>query len=145
MTTFDSDPILELTEYEAWAKLASVTLGRLATSVAGQPEIFPVNFVVQRHTIVLRTAEGTKLLSALINQCVAFEADDHDVYEGWSVIVKGQARVLDDATDIAEAERAQVMPWIPTVKRRFLRITPSAISGRRFRFGGEPDDWSDPS
>ncbi|MBJ7338115.1 pyridoxamine 5'-phosphate oxidase family protein [Mycolicibacterium sp.] len=145
MTAFDSNPILELTEHEAWAKLASVTLGRLATSVAGQPEIFPVNFVVQRQTILLRTAEGTKLLSALINRSVAFEADDHDVYEGWSVIVKGHADVLDEACDIAEAERAQVMPWIPTIKRRFLRITPTVITGRRFRFGGEPDDWSDPS
>lgn len=145
MTAFDPDPVLELTTPEAWAKLASVTLGRLATSVGGQPEIFPVNFVVQRHTILLRTAEGTKLMSALINERVAFEADDHDAYEGWSVIVKGHAEVLDDFADIAEAERAQVLPWIPTIKRRFLRITPEEISGRRFRFGGEPDDWSSPA
>lgn len=143
MTIFDSGPVLELTSQEAWAKLASVTLGRLATSVAGQPDIFPVNFVVQRETILLRTGEGTKLLTASINHQVAFEADDHDVHEGWSVIVKGQARVLSASADIADAERAQALSWIPTIKRRFIRITPHEISGRRFRFGGEADDWSD--
>ena len=38
-------------------------------------EIFPVNFVVQRRTVLLRTAEGTKLVSAAINNHLVFEAD----------------------------------------------------------------------
>lgn len=40
MTAFDPDPVLELTTQEAWAKLASVTLGRLATSVGGSRRSF---------------------------------------------------------------------------------------------------------
>jgi nitroimidazol reductase NimA-like FMN-containing flavoprotein (pyridoxamine 5'-phosphate oxidase superfamily) len=136
MTTFEANPVVELIDRDSWNLLASVALGRLATSVAGQPEIFPVNFVVQQHTILLRTAEGTKLLNALVNEQVAFEADDHDVEEGWSVVVKGRAYVL-GASEFAEAERGQVLPWTTTAKNCFIRIVPIEISGRRFRFGGE--------
>ena len=87
MTTIE--PVAVLSASESWDLLASVSLGRVVTSVAGQPEIFPVNFVVQRRTIFFRTAEGTKLVSAAVNNHVLFEADDHDVEQGWSVVVKG--------------------------------------------------------
>ncbi len=132
-------PIVVIPEDECWRLLASETLGRLVTSVAGQPEIFPVNFVIQHKTVLFRTAEGTKLLSTVLNGRVAFEVDDHNVEEGWSVVVKGQANVLKTSDEIAEAERAQLLPWIATVKRHFVRITPYEITGRRFRFGPEPE------
>ncbi len=74
--------------------LASMTLGRLVTSVDGRAQIFPVNYAVQRRTILFRTAEGTKLVSAAINNEVVFEVDDHNVAAGWSVIVRGTARTL---------------------------------------------------
>jgi nitroimidazol reductase NimA-like FMN-containing flavoprotein (pyridoxamine 5'-phosphate oxidase superfamily) len=131
-------PVTLLSDDESWAVLSGMTFGRLAISVSGQPDIFPVNFVVQRHTILIRTAEGTKLAAAMTNGQVAFEVDDHNVEQAWSVVVKGRAKVLMYADEIAEAERAQVLPWTATVKRRFLRITPTSITGRRFRFGGEP-------
>ncbi|MGV0602496.1 pyridoxamine 5'-phosphate oxidase family protein, partial [Mycolicibacterium pulveris] len=83
------EPVSILSESDCWNLLSSVSLGRLVTSVDGQPEIFPVNFVVQRRTILFRTAEGTKLVSAAINDRVLFEADGHHLTEGWSVIVKG--------------------------------------------------------
>lgn len=143
MTNETSSPVTALTEAESWSLLSAMTLGRLAISVGGQPDIFPVNFAVQRHTILIRTAEGTKLAAAMTNGQVAFEADDHDVEQGWSVVVKGHAEVLMRADEITEAERAQVLPWTATTKRRFLRITPMQITGRRFRFGGEPDDLFD--
>src|SRR5271165_3567331 len=71
---------------ECWELLSSVSLGRLVTSGAGQPEIFPVNFVVQHRTLLFLTAEGTKLVSAAINNQVLFEADEHDAAGGWSVL-----------------------------------------------------------
>ncbi|HUL98961.1 MAG TPA: pyridoxamine 5'-phosphate oxidase family protein [Mycobacterium sp.] len=135
-----AEPIVVIPEDESWQLLASRTLGRLATSVGGQPEIFPVNFVVQRRTVLFRTAEGTKLASAVANNRVAFEVDEHNVEGGWSVIVKGQAQMLRTQEEIAEAERAQLLPWIATRKRHFVRIVPTEISGRRFQFGTEPDE-----
>lgn len=131
-------PITKLDEDESWAALSSISLGRLVTVVGGEPDVFPVNFVVQRRTILVRTAEGSKLAGALINPRVAFEADEHDAEKGWSVVVKGNAHVLSGSAAIAEAERAQILTWIATTKLRYIRIHPTAISGRRFRFGGEP-------
>lgn len=132
-----------LAKDESWALLSSMSLGRLATSVGDVPDIVPVNFVVQRRTVLIRTAEGTKLAAASVNAQVAFEADDHDVMGGWSVVVKGIATVLVDSAAIADAERAQVLPWIATTKRRFIRIQPTTITGRRFEFGGTANDLMD--
>ena len=88
------DGVTILSDHECWELMAGVTLGRLVTSVDGQPEIFPVNYVVQHRTVLFRTAEGTKLVSTAINNHVLFEVDDHNVGEGWSVIVRGRARSL---------------------------------------------------
>ncbi|MCV7279961.1 pyridoxamine 5'-phosphate oxidase family protein [Mycolicibacterium flavescens] len=135
MTT-RTDPVTILPASECWDLLAGVALGRLVTSVDGHPEIFPVNFAVQNRTVLFRTAEGTKLVSAMINNDVLFEADDHNVAEGWSVIVKGRAGTLRTDDEIAEAERAQLLPWTGTVKQHYVRIKPVSVTGRRFAFGG---------
>ena len=132
-------PVTVLSEDESWNLLASVSLGRLVTSMDGQPEIFPVNFVTQRPTVLFRTAEGTKLFHVVMNERVAFEADDHGIEEGWSVIVKGRAHVLATHAEIEKAERAQLLSWTATVKLRYVRVIADEISGRRFRFGPEPD------
>lgn len=137
--TKDSQPISILSETECWDLVSSRALGRLVTSVDGQPEIFPVNFVVQHRTILLRTAEGTKLVSAAINNNVLFEVDDHNVVEGWSVIIKGMARTLRTDEEIEEAEQGELLPWTATVKQHFVRIRPMSVTGRRFSFGSEPD------
>jgi nitroimidazol reductase NimA-like FMN-containing flavoprotein (pyridoxamine 5'-phosphate oxidase superfamily) len=115
---------------------------RLVTSGDGQPEIFPVNYVVQRRTILFRTAEGTKLISAAMNNHVVFEADDHNVAEGWSVVVKGIARSLRINEQIEDAERAQVLSWTSSEKTHYVRVIPEMVTGRRFQFGTPPMEKS---
>jgi nitroimidazol reductase NimA-like FMN-containing flavoprotein (pyridoxamine 5'-phosphate oxidase superfamily) len=153
-----SVPVTVLDDDESWALLSAVHLGRLVLTVDGRPEIFPVNYVVQRHTasrqsgeeravehtVLFRTAEGTKLFGAVTSDEVLFEADDHNVSDGWSVIVRGEPAVLFGADEIHEAERAGLYPWIATPKLRFVRIIPKQITGRRFLFGPEPEDGSVP-
>lgn len=134
-----TQPISILSESECWNLLRSVALGRLVTVVDGLVEIFPVNFVVQDRSVLFRTAEGTKLVSAAINKNVLFEADDHDVAEGWSVIIKGMAQTLRTDEEIDEADHAQLIPWTATVKQHYVRIRPLKLTGRRFSFGPEPD------
>jgi nitroimidazol reductase NimA-like FMN-containing flavoprotein (pyridoxamine 5'-phosphate oxidase superfamily) len=121
-TSTSGEPVTILSVSECWDLLASVALGRVVTSGQGQPEIFPV-----------------KLVSAAINNRVLFEADDHDVAEGWSVIVKGTAHMLHTDEEIEEAERAQLLPWTATLKLHWVRVLPVSVTGRRFRFGPEPD------
>ena len=74
----DDAPMTVLSEDESWSLLSSVSLGRLVTILGGQPEIFPVNFVTQRRTVLFRTAQGTKLYSTVMGDWVSFEADYHD-------------------------------------------------------------------
>ncbi|MFZ1176078.1 MAG: pyridoxamine 5'-phosphate oxidase family protein [Mycobacterium sp.] len=133
------EPVTILGEDECWELLSSVALGRLVTCAGSRAEIFPVNFVVQRPTVLFRTAEGTKLSSVVVNNHVVFEADGYLLAEGWSVIVQGTADVLSTSAEINEAERAGLQPWVATLKLRYVRIHASTISGRRFRFGPEPD------
>ena len=133
----DSQGVSILSASECWNLLSSVALGRLVTSVDGQPEIFPVNFVVQNRSVLFRTAQGTKLVSAAINNSVLFEADGHNAEEGWSVIVRGTARTLRTGEEIDDAERAPLIPWTATPKQHFVRISPDRVTGRRFAFGSE--------
>lgn len=133
-----TQPVSVLSETECWELLSSVALGRLVTSVDGYPEIFPINFAAQHRTILFRTAEGTKLVSAAINDRVLFEVDQHDEHEGWSVIVKGAARTVRTDEDLAEAEGAHLLPWTATTKQHFVRIRPLNVTGRRFVFGSAP-------
>lgn len=132
-------PVTVLDDREAWELLSGVALGRLVTSFGGQLEIFPVNFAVQQGTVLFRTAEGTKLFTTVMNERVVFEADDHTAAEGWSVIVRGTARVLSSSEDIREADQAGLIPWVATEKLRYVRVTPTEISARRFQFGSAPD------
>jgi uncharacterized protein len=138
----NDDGVTVLPEHECWDLLSGMTLGRLITSVDGQPEVFPVNYVVQRRTILFRTAEGTKLVSAAINNHVMFEVDDHNVAEGWSVVVKGIAHSLRTDEQIEDAERAEVLSWTASEKSHYVRIRPEMVTGRRFQFGSRR--WGSP-
>jgi len=144
LMAIEQGPISVLDDSEAWNLLSSVALGRLVTSFGGLLEIFPVNFVVQNGGVLFRTAEGTKLFTTVMNEKVLFEADDHTADEGWSVILRGTARMLNSADEIHEAEQAGLIPWVATEKLRFVRVTPSEISARHFRFGPEPQHGSVP-
>ncbi len=138
-TETSGDPVTELDDNESWDLLSSMSLGRLVTTVDGWTEIFPVNFVVQDKTLLFRTAEGTKLLTSVLNEHVVFEVDDHNVAGAWSVVVRGDAHMLTTSEEIGKAERAGLYPWVATQKLRFVRIIPESLSGRRFVFGPEPE------
>jgi len=121
----------QLAADEAWAHLRSKSFGRLAVSLGGQPDIFPVNFLANESGILIRTEEGTKLERLDANQLVAFEADDVTPERAWSVVVKGSASRLDD-TAVAAARRAPLWTWAPEPKDVFIRIRPTEITGRVF-------------
>jgi uncharacterized protein len=132
------DPVTVLSEDECWSLLSSVSLGRLVTIMRGRLEIFPVNFVTQRRTVLFRTAQGTKLYDAVMSDQVAFEADDHTAAEGWSVIIKGRAHELLANAEILDAEEAPLLSWPATLKPHFVRVIALEITGRRFKFCPEP-------
>lgn len=131
-----------LAEHECWDLLRGAEVGRLAVVVVGQPDIFPVNFVVDHGTIVIRTASGSKLAAVEENAGVAFECDGYDPARGraWSVVLKGQAELLHTVQDLVQTIELPLFPWHAAPKPHFLRIVPDALSGRRFDTVA-PDHW----
>lgn len=131
-------PVTHLSEAQAWELLAGAQVGRLATVIERQPDIFPVNFVVDGTSVVFRTAEGSKLLQLTINSGVAFQADGWNSDGGWSVVLKGNAEEITDAVERGRIEHL-LHPWVPSVKSHVVRIVPAKVEGRRFVFGDEPE------
>jgi nitroimidazol reductase NimA-like FMN-containing flavoprotein (pyridoxamine 5'-phosphate oxidase superfamily) len=129
-----SPPAAQLDDNSCWALLRTVQVGRLAVVIDGQPEIFPVNHIVDHGTVVFRTGDGTKLAAALDGGNVAYESDgfDADTAEAWSVVVKGSATEIRDLDDLIAASLLPLSPWHGAPKHRFIRIVPGQISGRRF-------------
>ena len=133
MTT-DRLGITILEESTCWDLLRSCDVGRLAVSIQNQPDIFPVNFVVDHGTVVFRTAEGTKLAAAVLGEAVAFEVDGYDAEAGdaWSVVIRGRAVEIERMQDVFDALDLPLFPWHAAPKHRFVRIEPAEVSGRRF-------------
>jgi nitroimidazol reductase NimA-like FMN-containing flavoprotein (pyridoxamine 5'-phosphate oxidase superfamily) len=132
--------VTELTPEACWDLLRSDQFGRLAVTVGGEPEIFPINYAVQDGTLVFRTAQGTKLAALTVNDVVAMEIDGFDQKSGWSVVVKGQAHPAEWGADFEDAAAAGVHPWVATRKNVFVRIVPRFVTGRSFVFGPDPSD-----
>lgn len=136
---YTTDPVKELSAEECWEYLKSTSVARIAMSVGGDLDIFPINIYADGQMVLFRTAPGTKLLELTVNSRVVLEADDHTETDAWSVIVKGTARELQHESEISQADTAPLEPWVPTLKYRYVKIEPSTITGRYFQRTGEPE------
>lgn len=120
---------------ECWTLLRRSEVGRLGVAIMNQPDIFPVNYVVDHGAVVFRTAEGTKLAASVLGRAVAFEIDGYDAARGeaWSVVVKGRAVEIKTMQEVFDACDLPLFPWLASPKPRFVRIEPESVTGRRFR------------
>jgi uncharacterized protein len=128
--------------------LASGTVGRLGVSDHDGPLVLPVNYVLAGQEVVIGTAVDAGISAAMEDGVVAFEVDDVDpAYEwGWSVLVRGRARHLEDAAEVARAERLPLRSWGPGDRRRFTAISLAEVTGRRLgRHGARPTGSPGPS
>lgn len=132
MTSAAGEGIAVLDAQTCWQLVAGEEVGRLAVSVGQHPDIFPVNYAVDEETIVLRTAEGTKLAALSVDPAVAFEVDGYDTEAGtaWSVVIKGRAAEI-PMQDLLDDLAFPLFSWTATPKPRFVRVVPDEISGRR--------------
>jgi hypothetical protein len=123
----------ELTKSECFGLLAGQHLGRVVLVDDRGPVAFPVNFILDRHTVLFRTDEGTKLDVASRGARVAFEVDGTDevTRTGWSVLVRGEAVEVTDPADLARVRQLPLYPWAPGAKSRYVRILPTLLTGRR--------------
>lgn len=117
--------------------LAGATLGRIGVSSRALPTVLPVNFWLDCDRIVIRTGPGSKLDAATRNAVVAFEVDDFEpmYHSGWSVVVTGVARAIDDPDELSALQRAPLTRWAPRGNGKVIAISTDMISGRRIAAG----------
>ncbi|WP_238147545.1 pyridoxamine 5'-phosphate oxidase family protein [Rothia uropygioeca] len=134
--SYDDGPrVRELTHDESWQVLSRARIARFVTVDEGEIDITPLNIFASDGRIYFRTAPGSKLTKLQLNPNVALETDKIEGAVAHSVVVRGSARLL---TDPAETDRVAAMPlfpWVRTEKLEFVEITPTEITGRRFRLG----------
>jgi nitroimidazol reductase NimA-like FMN-containing flavoprotein (pyridoxamine 5'-phosphate oxidase superfamily) len=135
----DGQPVLELDDEQSWKLLEATRHGRLVVSVAGEPDIFPVNYIASDRKIYLRTAPGNKLAQLTINSSVLLETDGILSDEAWSVVLRGTARVLSGSAEVAAVEELGLKTWVPTLKDFYVEVVPTSVSGRHFLFGEQPE------
>lgn len=139
MTT-PHDTVQELDEVQAWEFLTAHRIGRLAIVIGGEPDIFPVNYVVDGQSLVFRTAEGSKLLAASLGGRMAFQVDEWTHEGAVSVLAHGTPHVM-EGEERESATSLELGPWVPTHKEHWVRLEVDEVTGRRFRFGPEPEPF----
>ncbi len=127
----DSPNVTELHVLDCWDKLRSRHFGRLAYHLTNEVHIVPVNYAVRGHEILIRTAEGDKLIGVLMNDDVAFETDEVSDHKAWSVVARGRARILGEP-EVDAIEDDLLRSWVDTPKYDVVAIAVHALTGRAF-------------
>ena len=122
--------------------LASARVGRLVYVDEQGPVAIPVNYALVDDDIVFRVEQGTKQL-ALEQPLVAFEVDriDEERQLAWSVIIRGKVSEVETehvAELLGQVRGHPPAPWALGIHNVWLRITASAMTGRRLGEPGSP-------
>lgn len=117
---------------ECYERLAGDCVGRVVYTEAALPAVTPVNYALDGHRVVFRTAPGSRLARAVTGQVVAFEVDqlDRETRTGWSVVVTGVAHELEMPSEQARASALGLAPWAGGRRDLYLAITPGVVTGR---------------
>jgi hypothetical protein len=123
-------PALEsLTPAQCEDHLAAGGVGRIVFSTDSGPVAFPVNFVFAGGCVIFRTSDA---MVANISGAVAFEVDhvDEAMSEGWSVLVRGRARLIEGAELRLVAAGFDIEAWAGGARLNVVSIAPYEITGR---------------
>jgi nitroimidazol reductase NimA-like FMN-containing flavoprotein (pyridoxamine 5'-phosphate oxidase superfamily) len=107
-------------------------VGRLVLTVAGEAQIFPLNYALDGDAVVFRTQVGTKL-SGITRSLATFEVDHFDSSgQGWAVSFEGLAQELLDADPAelrARIDGLSLDTWPGGDRQHVVRITSYAVRG----------------
>jgi nitroimidazol reductase NimA-like FMN-containing flavoprotein (pyridoxamine 5'-phosphate oxidase superfamily) len=120
-----------LTWDECLDRLRVGSIGRIAVTHRALPAIVPVNYVLSGSRVMFRTEPGGMLARACAGTVVAFEVDELDPEgrSGWSVLVVGQAELLDGSAALRAAESGLVAA-VGSGRDQFVAISIGQLSGR---------------
>ncbi|GAB7143197.1 pyridoxamine 5'-phosphate oxidase family protein [Mycobacterium riyadhense] len=129
--------VVDLDRTDAMRLLASVDHGRVVFTDKALPAIRPVNHLVDDGRVIVRTRLTAKVATAVrfsadAGEVVAYQADNLDPQRrvGWSVVITGLAKIVDDPAQIARY--AQLLrPWVNKVMDTVIAIEPQIVTGMR--------------
>ncbi len=123
-----------LTAKQCWKLLSETSIGRLALTVDGRPDVFPVSYQLDGESLLFRTGGGTKINAINDDARVALEADAVSAEFGiaWSVVIKGRAEITTSDSPVLNATDRGLFPWQGVGKDHLVRIVPETVAGRRF-------------
>jgi uncharacterized protein len=134
-STDPSEYVVDMDELDievCWWLVARTRFGRVAFVLDGVPAVRPVNCGALNRQVVFRTGADTTLGQMAGGSPVAFELDHTDQVSesGWSVIVTGQLWPVTEAAELALLAEFELHPWAPGVKDRWMKVIPTAVTGR---------------
>jgi hypothetical protein len=118
---------------ECFALLAADCVGRVIYTRNALPAVTPVNYVLDGHRILMRTASRSAIAATAYNEdVVAFEADDINrrTEEGWSVVVLGVMHHVVDAGELLRAAQLPIRPFAGGTRDTLVALTPGTVTGR---------------
>jgi transcriptional regulator with XRE-family HTH domain len=120
-----------LTAEQCEAHLCAGGVGRIVFSMLRGPVAFPVNFEYSDGYVVIST-DVAKAHALESQHSVSFEIDriDDVMAEGWSVLVTGPARRVDDPDELLSLASLDLESWAGGARHALVAITPREITGR---------------
>ncbi len=106
-------------------------VGRIVFSIVRGPVAFPVNYEYSDGCVVIST-DVAKAHALESQHTVSFEIDriDDVISEGWSVLVTGPARRIDDPDELLSLASLDLESWAGGARHALVAITPREITGR---------------
>lgn len=123
----------ETTREQAMRRLGSVPVGRIGFTSRALPAIRPVTHLIDKGDVIIHSQGDPAIVNAASSErgvVVAYEADDIDVESrtGWSVLIVGLARLIEDPQEAARYAR-ELPALEPGAAGPVIRIYPELISG----------------
>jgi nitroimidazol reductase NimA-like FMN-containing flavoprotein (pyridoxamine 5'-phosphate oxidase superfamily) len=121
----------ELTPEQCRTHLSVGGVGRIVFATARGPVALPVNFEFTEDQVVFSTDdEKASVLGS--EKTVGFEIDrvDEAQSEGWSVLVTGPCRHVDDPAEVQRLASLDLEAWAGGDRHRLMAIRPTRTTGR---------------
>jgi len=123
--------LTELTSEQCEAHLRAGGVGRLVFVSPRGTVAHPMNYVVsQGDVIVSTTAEQAEHFVGQVRVSFQIDRVDESMSEGWSVLVTGPTRPVDDPDEVVELVALGLVPWAGGERHTLIRIHPDEVTGR---------------
>jgi hypothetical protein len=131
----------ELTREQCQTHLSANGVGRVVYTTPRGPVALPVNYEFTEGQVVFST-DDAKAATLAAAERVGFEVDrvDDVLSEGWSVLVTGSCRRVEDPDEMQRLASLGLEPWAGGDRHELMAISPTETTGRVIVHEFPPDE-----